>query len=197
MLQASWARAVDPILRYADVVQPLPADLFTGAVPHGLLDVVAFPVGVQGIQPHQNHVLVLRLELGLTVDGPGQIPVFGAVLDGDDAAGGHLAGAGVALADVHDVLDDLLVGGGHGGAHPVGGVHIGAERIRDCRTRRALPERQWPSTYPRIRPRRSSTLGQVGGMGLVAVAGGVGAAAVGDEHQIILDQVNGLLLDRP
>ena len=31
-------------------------------------------------------------------------------------------------------------------------------------------------------------------MGLVAVAGGVGAAAVGDEHQIVFNQVNGLLL---
>ena len=29
-------------------------------------------------------------------------------------------------------------------------------------------------------------------MGLVAVAGGVGAAAVGDKHQIVLDQVDGL-----
>ena len=30
--------------------------------------------------------------------------------------------------------------------------------------------------------------------GLVAIAGGVGAAAVGDEHQIIFNEVNGLLL---
>ena len=31
-------------------------------------------------------------------------------------------------------------------------------------------------------------------MGLVAVAGGIGAAAVGDEHQIVLNEVDGLLL---
>ena len=129
-MQASWASASIRSCRHADVVQPLPADLLAGAVPHGLLHVVAFLVGIQGVQPHQHHVLVLRLELGLTVDRPGKIPVVGAVLDGDDAAGGHLAGAGITLADVHDVLDDLLVGGGHGGAHPVGGVHIGAEVVR-------------------------------------------------------------------
>ena len=35
---------------------------------------------------------------------------------------------------------------------------------------------------------------QVRGMGLVTVAGSIGAAAVGDEHKVILDQVNGLLL---
>ena len=31
-------------------------------------------------------------------------------------------------------------------------------------------------------------------MGLIAIAGGIGAAAVGDEHQVVLDEVNGLLL---
>ena len=36
--------------------------------------------------------------------------------------------------------------------------------------------------------------GKVGSVSLVAVTGGVGAAAVGDEHQIILYQINGLLL---
>ena len=31
-------------------------------------------------------------------------------------------------------------------------------------------------------------------MGLIAIAGGIGAAAVCDEHQVVLDEVNGLLL---
>ncbi len=32
--------------------------------------------------------------------------------------------------------------------------------------------------------------GQVGRVGLVSVAGGVGAAAVGDEYEVVLNQVN-------
>ena len=36
--------------------------------------------------------------------------------------------------------------------------------------------------------------GEIGGVGLVAVAGGIGAAAIGDENKIILDEINGLLL---
>ena len=39
--------------------------------------------------------------------------------------------------------------------------------------------------------------GQIGRVGLIAVAGGIGAAAVGDEYQIVLDQVDGLGSRRP
>ena len=39
-------KRVDLFRRYADVVQPLLADLLTGAVPHGLLYIIAFLVGI-------------------------------------------------------------------------------------------------------------------------------------------------------
>ena len=81
---------IDLFGRHADVVQPLTADLLASAVPHGLLYIVAFLIGVQRIQPHKHHVLILGLELRLAVNGPGEIPVVGAVLDGDNAAGGYL-----------------------------------------------------------------------------------------------------------
>ena len=88
--------------------------------------------------------------------------------------------------------DDLLVGGGHGSAHPVGGVHIGAEGI-GVAVLAVLRLRG--NGLPHIPGLACAVFhaGQVGGMGLVAIAGGVGAAAVGDEHQIVLDEVDGLL----
>ena len=112
------------------MIQPLTANLFAGAVPHGFLHIVAFLVGIEGIQPYKYHILVLRLELRLTVDRPGEIPVVRAVLDSDDTAGRYLAGTRIPLADFHDILNDLLVGGCHRSTHPVGRVHIRAEFIR-------------------------------------------------------------------
>ena len=56
--------------RNADVIQPLAADFLARTVAHCLLYIVALAVGVKRIQPYKHHILILRLELGLTVDGP-------------------------------------------------------------------------------------------------------------------------------
>ena len=112
------------------MIEPFPADLFAGAVPHGFFHIVSGLVGVQRIQPYQNHVFVLGFELRLAVDGPGEIPVLCAVLDGDDTAGRNFSGAWVTLADVDNVLDDLLVRGGDSCTHPVCGVNIAAKDFR-------------------------------------------------------------------
>ena len=183
---------VDAVGRNADVIEPLAADLLAGAVAHGLFHIVAGLARVEGIQPDEHRVLILRLELRLTVDRPGEVPVVGAVLHGHDAARCHLARARVALADAHNVPDDLLVGGCNGRAHPVGRVDVGAELVRIAEFA-VLGLRG--DRLPHI-PRFAEAVlhaGQVGRVGLVAVAGGVGAAAVGDEHQVVLGQVDGLL----
>ena len=60
----------DLISRYAEVIQPFFCDLFTGAVLHRLLDVVARLVGEQAINPYADLIFILLLELSLTVDGP-------------------------------------------------------------------------------------------------------------------------------
>ena len=49
------------------MIEPLAADLLAGALAHGLADVVARAVGVERVQPDENGVLILRLELRLTV----------------------------------------------------------------------------------------------------------------------------------
>ena len=175
------------------MIEPLAADLFAGALAHGLADVVARTVGVERVQPHEHRVLILRLELRLTVDRPGKVPVLGAVLDRDDAAGRDLALARVAVADVDDVPDDLLVRRGDGRAHPVGGVHVGAELVRVA-VFAVLGLRS--DVLPHIPALALAVLdaGKVGRVGLVAVAGGIGAAAVRDEHEIVLNEIERLLL---
>ena len=60
----------DLISRNTKVVQPLFGDLFTGAVLHRLLDVVAGTVGEQSVYPYADLILILLLELSLTVDCP-------------------------------------------------------------------------------------------------------------------------------
>ena len=176
---------LDLILGHADVVQPLHADLLAGARPHGLFHIVAGLVGEQGVHPHQAVVLGLVAELGLAVDGPAHQP--GGVLDGDDAAGDHMAGEGVALADVLDIGDDLLVQSLHGGAHPVGLLGVMAELVGMAKGRVLCGD-----LAPHIPAAAGLQLGVVGGGLILTAHGGVlHAAAVGDEHQIVLRQVDG------
>ena len=91
------------------MVEPLLADLFTRAVPHGFFHIVSGLVGVQRIQPYKHHVLVLGFELGLTIDRPREVPVLRAVLDSDDTASCDLSGARITLANVDDMLNDFFV----------------------------------------------------------------------------------------
>ena len=91
------------------------------------------------------------------------------------------------------MTDDLFIGGGNGGAHPVRGINIAAEFVGiavlavlclRCDSLPHIPRLAETVLYPR----------QVGGVGLVAVAGSVGAAAVRDEDKVVLDKVDRLFL---
>ena len=50
---AVLGQLLDLALRHADVVQPLHADLFAGALPHGLFHIVARLIGEQAVDPDQ------------------------------------------------------------------------------------------------------------------------------------------------
>ena len=106
------------------MIKPFFTDFFTRAVSHRLFDVVARSVGVERIKPDKNAVFILRLELRLTVDRPGQIPVVHAVLNGNDSARGNSARSRVSVADVFDTFDDFVVRRFDGRAHPVGFVRV-------------------------------------------------------------------------
>ena len=132
-------------------------------------------------------VLGLLAELGLAVDGPAHEPT--GVLDGDDAAGDHLAGEGVTLADVLDIGDDALVQGLHRGAHPVGLLGVVAELVGMAEGRVLGGD-----LAPHVPAAARLDLGVVGGRGVLAAHGGIlHAAAVGDEYQVVLRQVDGAL----
>ena len=118
----------DLILRHADVVQPLHADLLAGALAHGLLDIIAGLIGEQRIDPDKAVILGLCAELRLAVDRPAHEPA--GILDGDDAAGDNLTGERVALADVLDIGNDSLVERFNGRAHPVRLLGVIAELVR-------------------------------------------------------------------
>ena len=92
------------------------------------------------------------------------------------------------------MLNDVLVGGGNRGAHPVCRVHIAAKRFRIaefavlCLCGNRLPHI----------PRLSAAVfdgREVGCVRLIAIARSIGAAAVCDEYKIILYQIQCLLLD--
>ena len=111
------------------MVEPLTADLLACAITHCFLYIVAFLVCIKGIQPYKNHIFILRLELRLAVYRPRKVPVFRAVLYGDNAACCYLAHAWVTLADIHNISDYLIVRGRYCGAHPVRSVNIAAELV--------------------------------------------------------------------
>ena len=96
------------------------------------------------------------------------------------------AGERVALADLLDVRRNLAVQG-DGGAHPLGGIRIGAELLRMAKARVLVGD-----TLPHI---PAATGLQVwvpcGGRVLGPHGGVLHATAVGDEHQIVLGQVDG------
>ena len=171
------------------MIQPLLAHFLAGAGPHGLVHEITGLVGIQRIQPHQNHVLILGAELGLTIDRPREIPVLCAVLYRHDAAGRNLTCARITLADGHDLLDDLFVRGGNGSTHPVGGFGIRAEGVRVAiLAMLGLGSNVLPQ-IPGLTAAHTDA-GQIRSSVLITVAGGISAAAVGDEDQIVLHQVN-------
>ena len=118
----------DVLHRHAQMVEPLHADFPARAVPHGLFDVIAGLIAEQAVHPDAQLVLGLILELLLTVQRPAEQPA--GVLDGNDAAGDGVAAEGVALADLADILRNLVVQRGDGGALPVAQFRLGAELFR-------------------------------------------------------------------
>ena len=168
------------------MIEPFLADFFTRAFTPWFLDVIAFFVGAQRIQPDKDPVFILALELRLTVDGPGQIPVIPAVLDRYNTAGSDFSRARITLADLPDVVDDFFIGSGNSCTPPVCSIGIRAEVI-------------WISVFavlgllgnvlPPIPGFTGSVfdLGKIRSMGLVSVAACIGAAAVGNEDKIVFN----------
>ena len=116
----------DLILRHADVVQPLLADLLAGAFHHGLLDVIAGGGVVQGIHPADIMAVGLALEVGLTVEAVADDP--GGILHRDNAAGAGPAAAQGALADLLHIGRDG-VANIHRGRGELALLHLAAELV--------------------------------------------------------------------
>ena len=121
-------QVLDLVFGDPQMIQPLHADLFAGAIPHGLFDVVARCVAEQAVDPAHELALGLIPELGLTVECPAEQPA--GIPRRDDAARDSPAAERVTLADVLDVGHDAFVQHGDRGAHPIGLFRIGAELFR-------------------------------------------------------------------
>ena len=178
-------------LGHPHVVEPLHADLPPGALPHGLFHKVARLVAEQAVDPPNELPSGLVAELGLAVEGPAQQPV--GVPGGDDAAGDHLPGEGVPLADTLDIGGNFVVQGGDGGAHPVAQLRLGAELVRPAEG--GVPRGDAP---PHVPAAAGLQLRPEGGGGILGTQGGIlHAAAGGEEHQVVFRQVNVLLRPVP
>ena len=95
---------------------------------------------------------------------------------------------GIALADLGDIGDDALVERFDGGAHPVGLLGIVAELVGVAEGGVLCGD-----LAPHIPAAALLDLGVVGRGGVLAAHRGVlHAAAVGDEHEIVLGEVDGL-----
>ena len=166
------------------MIQPLCRQLDTGAVAHVFLDEVALVVpAVEAVDPDQAVILRLLLELALTVDGPADEPA--RIAAGDDAAGDDLAGQRVALADLLDGIEDLLVGRVDGPGLPAGLLDV-LEELLGMAEGRILCSELLPHLDGRaftvfdLDDRR---------VGVVAVSGRVALAAVGADDEIVLGQL--------
>ena len=115
------------------MIQPLGGDLLTGTLLHGFLHIVARDIGEQAVYPYTHLVLLLILELSLAVDGPAQKPL--GIAAAHDTAGNNFACPRVALADLFDLVDDLLIRGCDSRGLPVCLLDIGAEFFRMSKSR--------------------------------------------------------------
>ena len=172
------------------MVEPLLADLCAVAVAHGLLDEVALAVGEERVDPHEHVTGLLVLELGLTVDGPGEQPA--RVAARDDATGHHLARERISTADRANGVEDRRVGGVDGRAHPVGELGSGAEHVGVAegavRDLRGDPAPHVPAATG------AELLVDLGRRVLVAEGRVLHAAAVRDVDLVVLGEVDALLV---
>jgi hypothetical protein len=141
----------------------------------------------KAIEPDADLLVRLIEELGLTVDGPRAIPVGQTILHRHDAAGHDFARMGIAFADLDDIRNHRLIEGRDRRGHPVGFADVAAEFLGVAKA--IVLRGDPPSTYPRIRPNHFQ-FRKIRGMSLIAIAGAIGAAAIGDEDQIIFDEVD-------
>ena len=176
----------DLILGHTNVVQPFHAQFLAGAVAHGLFDVVAGLITEQAVDPDAQLVLGLVSELLLTVQRPAEQPV--GVLNGDDAACDGVATERVTLADLLDILRDLVVQRSDGGTLPVGVFGVGAEllRVTEGRVLRSDLLPQIPAVA------RLDGGVKAGSLVLCTHGAALHTAAVGDEQQVVLGQVDGV-----
>ena len=166
------------------MIEPLLAHFLAGAVTHSLLNKVTRLVGAQRIDPDKYSVLVLCPELWLTVDGPREVPVIGTIFDGYNTAGCDLTFSWISLADANNLLDNLFVFCLDGSAHPVGCLKVTTEIIGIAvLTMLGLSG----DILPQI-PGLSYAISDVTDVRssiLITIARGIGAAAIGDKHQIV------------
>ena len=182
---------LDLVLRHAQMIQPLLADLLACALPHGLLHIIALAVGEQRIHPDEALILRLALKLRLPVDRPAHEP--GGILHRDNAAGHNASGERVAVADILDVRNDLLIQCGDRRAHPVGLLRVIAKFLR-------MPERRVlrRDLLPHVPAAALADRGIERCRLILRTDRGIfHTAAVRDEHQIILRQRDRVLLPVP
>ena len=166
------------------MVEPFLAYLLAGAFLHRLLHVIAWLVGEQAVRPYAQLVLRLVAELLLTVQRPAHKPI--GILNGHNAAGHHMAGERVSLADFLNIRRNLHVKRGNGGAHPLRMLRIAAEYVRVAETRVLLGD-----ATPHIPAAAGLDLrSPCGCFGLRAHGRILHATTVSNEHQIVLTQVN-------
>ena len=166
------------------MIEPLLAYFLTGAVTHSLLYKVTRLVGAQCIDPDKYSVLVLCSELWLTVDGPREVPVIGTILDGYNTAGCDLTFSWISLADANNLLDNLFVFCLDSSAHPVSCLKVTAEIIGIAVLAMLGLSGDILPQIPGL-PYAISDVANVWSGILIAIARGIGAAAIGDKHQIV------------
>ena len=166
------------------MIEPLLAHFFAGAVTHSLLNKVTRLVGAQCIDPDKYSVLVLCSELWLTVDGPREVPVIGTIFDGYNAAGCDLTFSWISLADANNLLDNLFVFCLDGSAHPVGCLKVAAEIIGIAVLAMLGLSGDILPQIPGL-PYAISDVANVRSSILITIARGIGAAAIGNKHQIV------------
>ena len=170
------------------MIQPFLADLLTGAIPHRLVDIIAGLIGEQTVYPYKALVLGLVTELRLTVDGPGKKP--GRISCGNNTACHNTAAERIAMADILDIRDDLIIQRRHRCTHPVRLLRIVIELFR-MSERRILQRNAVPhipaSAFMKTGIKRSR---------LVLASDGCifHASAVCDEYKIIFCQRDEFLL---
>ena len=163
------------------MIEPLLAHFLAGAVTHSLLNKVTRFVGAQCIDPDKYGVLVLCSELWLTVDGPREVPVIGTILDGYNTAGCDLTFSWISLADANNLLDNLFVFCLDSSAHPVGCLKVAAEIIGIAVLAMLGLSGDILPQIPGL-PYAISDVANVWSGILIAIARGIGAAAIGDKH---------------